>query len=168
MLGRRAAIIGLIGGLSACGFRPMMMQTKNEDVRDDLAAVEITGLKGRLGQLLRNSLLDHMNPQSLSVPPRYILVIELNRNTNALAIQLDNTVTRYNLVLTAYIRLLDREDQAVLYGSTVRRTASYDVVKAPYSTLVAEQDAERRAADEVGVDISNQLAVHFARQAPVV
>ena len=113
MLGRRAAIIGLIGGLSACGFRPMMMQSKNEDVRDDLAAVEITGLKGRLGQLLRNSLLDHMNPQSLSIAPRYILAIQLNRKTDALAIQLDNTVTRCNLVLTANIRLLDREDLLV-------------------------------------------------------
>ena len=168
MLGRRAAIIGLIGGVSACGFRPMMRQVKNEGVRGELAAVKITGLNGRLGQLVRNSLLDHMNPQSATVPSRYILVIRLTRKTNSLAIQLDNTVTRYNLVLTANIRLLDGEDQEELYTATVRRAASYDVVKAPYSTLVAEQDAERRAADEVGVDISNQLAVHFARQAPVV
>lgn len=168
MLGRRAAIIGLIGGLSACGFRPMMRQVNNEGVRDELAAVKVTGLSGRLGQLLRNSLLDNMNPQSVTVPPRYILTVRLTRKTKSLAIQLDNTVTRYNLILTANIRLLDGEDQAVLYQSTVRRSASYDVVKAPYSTLVAEQDAARRAANEVGGDISNQLAVHFARQAPVV
>lgn len=168
MLGRRAAIVGLIGGVSACGFRPMMRQVGNEDVRGELAAVKITGLNGRLGQLVRNSLLDHMNPQSATVPSRYILVIQLTQKTNSLAIQLDNTVTRYNLVVTANIRLLDGEDQKELYKSIVRRAASYDVVKAPYSTLVAEQDAARRAADEVGVDISNQLAVHFARQAPVV
>lgn len=168
MLGRRAAIIGLIGGLSACGFRPMMRQVNNEGVRDELAAVKITGLSGRLGQLLRNSLLDHMNPQSATVPSRYILTIRLTQKTKSLAIQLDNTVTRYNLILTAKIRLLDGEDQKELYKSTVRRVASYDVVKAPYSTLVAEQDAGRRAANEVGGDISNQLAVHFARQAPVV
>ena len=48
MLGRRAAIIGLIGGLSGCGFRPMMMESNKDSVRDDLAAVEAGPLPAEL------------------------------------------------------------------------------------------------------------------------
>jgi hypothetical protein len=38
------------------------------------------------------------------------------------------------------------------------------VSSAPYATLAAEVDAERRIAREVGDNIGTQLAVHFARQ----
>jgi hypothetical protein len=39
--------------------------------------------------------------------------------------------------------------------------ASYNVRRAPYSTLIAEQDAERRAAVEVAKEISLLLSAYF-------
>jgi hypothetical protein len=45
----------------------------------------------------------------------------------------------------------------------VRRVASYNVSREPYADLVAAQDAERRAAQEVATDIRTLLAVEFAR-----
>jgi hypothetical protein len=55
----------------------------------------------------------------------------------------------------------------VLVASRVRRVASYNVSREPYADLVAAQDAERRAAQEVAADIRTLLAVQFAR-APTV
>ena len=169
--GRRAflstglgVIVGL-GLLAGCGFRPMLKAGEEPAVREQLAAIEIAGLAGRLGQLVRNALLDELNPTALEVPSRYKLVIQLNRRASALGIQLNNTITRYNLTLTARFQLLD--DAEILYSSTVRRIASYNVRRAPYSTLVAEIDAERRAAQEIGTDIRTLLAVHFARTTDV-
>jgi LPS-assembly lipoprotein len=98
------------------------------------------------------------------VPRRYLLAVRLRRTSNALAIQLDNTITRYNLTLIAQIQLLDQEQRTPLYSSTVRRIASYNVRRAPYATLVAELDAERRAAREIGNNIRTLLAVYFARE----
>ena len=118
-----------------------------------------------MGYLVRDSLLDQLNPSGADVPNRYVLEISLQRHTDALGIQLDNTVTRYNLTLTARFRLLDAATQNVLYSSVVRRVASYNAIRDPYAELAAELDAEQSAAREVGNDIETQLAIHFVREA---
>ena len=92
-------------------------------------------------------------------------MIKLTNTNSALAIQLDNTITRYNLALTAGFELRRRGDQELLYVSSVRRVASYNVRRAPFATLTAKTDAERRAAEEVADDIRTLLALHFQRKA---
>ena len=91
------------------------------------------------------------------------------RNTNrALAIQLDNTITRYNLTLVRGLRASRRrEDQrGALSAREVRRVASYNVQPGtPFATLTAREDAERRAAKEIADDIRTLLALHFQRRA---
>lgn len=163
MPGRRAALLGALTLLAGCGFRPMLGMGDDPEVRRQLAAIDVAGLSGRLGQLVRIALLDELNPSALEVPARYRLLIRLNRRSSALGIQLDNTITRYNLTLTARFQLLEPAEDDILYSSTVRRIASYNVRRAPYATLVAELDAERRAAQEISNNIRTLLAVHFAR-----
>jgi LPS-assembly lipoprotein len=168
MLARRAFVLGLPAALGACGFRPLFGQADHPEVRDQLAAIEIAGLDSRLGQLVRNALLEELNPSSLSVPARYQLLVAVRETSSSLGIQLDSTITRYNLTLIARFRLLDLDSRELLYQSTVRRIASYNVPRQPYAELAAERDAEQRAAKEVGTNIRTLLAVHFARQTPTV
>jgi len=164
MASRRAALLGLCAVLGGCGFRPLLGQVDGgTGVRDELAAVEVPVLTGRIGYLVRDNLLDQLNPTAVEVPDRYLLAIRLRRHTSALGIQLDNTITRFNLTLIARFSLLDSSGRAV-YRSTVRRVASYNAIRAPYAELAAELDAERRAARDVSTDIRTQLALHFARQ----
>jgi LPS-assembly lipoprotein len=165
MPARPLVVLGLAAVLAGCGFRPLLKQVDNAGVRSELEAVEIKGLSGREGYLVESSLSNGLNPTGVSVPPRYVLEVRLGRQINALGIQLDNTITRFNLTLTAHFQLHDRSNQQVLYRSTVRRVASYNASTAPYSELTAELDAERRAASEVGNDIRTQLSVYFARKA---
>jgi len=165
MASRRLVLLGLGAALGACGFRPLLRQGKEgAAVRTELAAVEVPLLNGRVGYLVRDSLLEQLNPAGPAVPSRYLLQISLRRRSAALGIQLNNTVTRYNLTLIARFSLLDSADRRVLYESVVRRVASYNASRAPYSEFAAERDAEQRAAREVGTDIGSQLAVYFARQ----
>lgn len=161
---RRAVLLCACLMLGACNLRPMLHATGDEGVRGELEAISITGLDGRLGQLVRNALLDDLNPTGVEVPSRYILEIDLERSAQALGIQLDNVITRFNLELTARFQLLDAASGDLLYQSYVQRIASYNVNLAPYATLAAEVDAERRIAREVGDNIGTLLAVHFARQ----
>jgi LPS-assembly lipoprotein len=162
---RRALLLGACLTLGACNLRPMLHATGDQGVRSELEAISITGLDGRLGQLVRNALLDELNPTGAEVPSRYILEVDLQRSSQALGIQLDNVITRFNLTLTASFQLLDSTSGETVYQSQVQRIASYNVSLAPYATLAAEIDAERRIAREVGDNIGTQLAVHFARQA---
>jgi hypothetical protein len=85
----------------------------------------------------------------------------------ALGIQLDSTITRYNLSVYATFQLRQKDTNDILLGSTVERISSYNVSREPYADLVASHTAERRAADLVGTDISMLLATYFARGAPV-
>lgn len=166
MANRRAALLGLGALLGGCGFRPLLKPADDEPngVREELAAVEVPQLSGRIGFLLRDGLLEQLNPTGREVPRRYRLEISLRSRTSSLGIQLDNTITRYNLTLVARVRLLDSASQRLLYRAVVRRVASYNAIRDPFAEFSTEQDAERRAAREVSHDIWNQLAVHFSRQ----
>lgn len=150
--------------LGACGFRPLLAEADGESVRGQLAAVHVKGLNSRLGQQLRIALEDNLDPISSNTPTLYDLRIRLRRSNKALAIQLDNTITRFNLTLSASFNLKRSEDNQLLYRSRVRRVASYNVRRAPFATLTARQDAERRAAKELADDIRTLLALHFQRR----
>lgn len=165
---RRTLLLGL-AALGACNFRPLYLAQgpANAAVQSELAAIEIRGLSGRLGYLLRNALLDELNPSTLDVPPRYVLDVRLTAAAQRLGIQLDNTTTRYNLVLNAAFQLRNAEGQEVVYASQVRRVASYNVSREPYADLTASRDAERRAAQEIATSIRTLLAVRFARASTV-
>ena len=50
----------------------------------------------------------------------------------------------------------------MLYDSATRRVVSYNVRTDPFATLIAEQDAERRASREVARQIRTILSLYFA------
>lgn len=175
MPSRRLAILGLAAGLGGCGFRPLLKQQAAADadqsVQAELASIEVEPARGQLGQQLRNDLLDQLNPGALAVASRYRLSVQNQVTTNALAIQIDATITRFNLRLRTRFQLRDKQSGKMVYASTVARTSSYNVVRQPYAVKVAETDAQRRAAREVSADVRNLLAVYFAEGAappPVV
>ena len=161
--------LGLAAALGACNFRPMLLAkgADDEPVRAELAAIEIRGLDGRLGYLVRNALLDELNPQSLPVPERYVLDVRVRSRARALGIQLDSTITRYNLSVLAAFQLRQKDTNDILVSSTVERISSYNVSREPYADLVASHTAERRAAELVSTDIGTVLAAYFARGTPV-
>jgi LPS-assembly lipoprotein len=159
---RRTVLLGATMALGACNLRPMLHAVSDEGVRGQLEATKIVGLDDRLGQLVRNALLDELNPAGVAAPSSYILDVKLQRNAQALGIQSNNVITRFNLRLTARFELVEAKSGKVLYQSQIQRIASYNVGQDPYATLSAEVDAERRVAREVGNNIATALAVHFA------
>jgi hypothetical protein len=165
---RHALLLGLAAAAGGCNFRPMLLAEGADDtpVSAELAAIEIRGLDGRLGFLVRNALLDELNPQSLPVPPRYVLDLRVRSQARALGIQLDSTITRYNLSVYAAFQLRAKGSDDVLLNSTFERISSYNVSREPYADLIASQTAERRAADLVGAAIGTVLAAYFARGTP--
>ena len=61
-----------------------------------------------------------------------------------------------------YDLLLVSSGDTVLQG-TVRSVAAYNVVSSDYANVVAERDAELRAAREVGDEMKLRLAVYLAK-----
>ena len=161
---RRFALMALLA-LGACNLRPIYAAPETSKVVPDLAAIEINELGGRRGQYLRNYLLDEFNPQGIVVPPAYKLGVVVTRQSNSLAIQLDNTATRVNMIMGASFTLTRLTDGNVLYNSAIRRVVSYNIRSDPFATLIAEQDAERRASREVARQIRTVLSLYFSERA---
>jgi|GEM_PF-600237 len=193
--------------LGACGFRPLYAGPEGEAVAEELAAIRVEAPLTRLGRILQNQLIDDLNPAGLQVAPRYRLELDLEQSRQALAIQLDDSITRFDLTLAAFFTLREADgappaapdsdpasepaDDALaalpesgaveaddplarpesetaapqapgtLFRSAVRRVATYNVITDPFATLIAEQDAERRAAVEVSRQIRTLLTVFF-------
>ncbi|MGY8995792.1 MAG: LPS assembly lipoprotein LptE [Alphaproteobacteria bacterium] len=173
MITRRAVLrLGGLSGvalLSGCGFQPLYgKQTSGGAIAPELGAIEINeigeGTERRIGQILKNELIDRFTAGQGRQPTRYRLLVEINQSTAALQIQTNDTVTRFNLVLTADFVLYDSTTSTLLYSSTARATGSYDVVESEYATLVAEEATAEDAARELSNTVTNLLSLYFARE----
>ncbi|MDA1097563.1 MAG: LPS assembly lipoprotein LptE [Proteobacteria bacterium] len=163
----------LVGGLSGCGFQAMYgsrvgparnAAANTGDVVSDMAYVDVAPIADRVGQLVRNRLLDLLHPDGMADVPVFRLTAVLSEAREGLAIQQDDSTTRYNLRLTAKFRLIDSRDGAELLNLTTRAIAAYNVVQSDYANLISEKDARKRAALSVAEGIQDRIAVYFSRR----
>ncbi|MZR29803.1 LPS assembly lipoprotein LptE [Sneathiella litorea] len=160
---RVSLVILILGLVSACGFQPLYgSATQNADVQRKLAQVYIEPIYGQTGQILRNELLDRGNPLGLSATPAYRLTVTYSILSEGLAIQNDDTKTRFNLTLTSNFRLTDATGQEVIYSGSTQNIASYNVVQSEFANLSASKNAAKRAALVAAEQINRQISVFFA------
>ena len=162
---RAAALGAALVLLAGCGFRPLYGQRSDGgSTFAELEAIAIGPIPGRVGQILRNHLLDRLTPLGQQRQARYRLEVRLSKFKEGLAIKKDEAITRANLKLTADFVLHDPRSGDPMYQGRSRSTASFNLVRSDFANLVAEQDAERRAAREISDQIMTQLAVFFSRR----
>ncbi len=155
-----------LAALGSCGFRPLYgARAGGAATHQALAAINIPPARNRLNQMVRDQLLDIMTPRGRPRNALYRLDFTVDQEKSAAAIEQDESVERYNLVLTAPFRLVATADNRILMSATARSVTAFNVVLSDYATLVAEQDAASRAAREIGEDIATRLALYFTRQA---
>ncbi len=150
--------------LGACGFRPLYGTDATRDAPGELATIKINPIADRLGQQLRNHLLDLLNPRGRPANPRYVLKVRLNQTTQRLAIEKDAFATRANLRLLAEFSLEDPDSRELVLSGKSLVVSSYNVLDSEFATLMAEKDAKARAAREIAHDIRTRLAAFFVRQ----
>ena len=150
--------------LAGCGFRPLYFErAEMPEVTAELALIDIRPIAERVGQEVRNNLLDLVTPLGEPARARYILTVDLVESRQGLALQRDATVTRYNLTVNAEFHLLDAATRAEVNSGSVRSTAAFNVLRADFANVIAERDAEERAARVVAEEIATRLSVFFAR-----
>lgn len=151
--------------LAGCGFQPVHGQRVNGGgpAATEFAAISIATIPDRIGQLVRNELLDQLTPRGEPANPRYRLQVSLKSDVYDMMIRRDATASRARLTLTATYRLT-AGDQAVTDG-TARAMVSYDLpAEASFATIASERDGERQAAKAVAEQITSRLAAHFAKR----
>lgn len=162
---RRGATLLLALALAGCGFQPLYgaRERGGPGSVEALTQISVDPIPDRIGQILRNNLVDRFNPRGEPDRARYRLAVKVIVSKEGLAITKDESITRFNLRITAIFALLEADSGKELHRGIARTIAAYNVVDSQFATLSAEKDAEARAARELSDDLRTRLAVYFTR-----
>jgi LPS-assembly lipoprotein len=155
-------VLGLL--LEACGFQPMMATPTNQPaVNEQLAQVTIDEIPDRVGQELRNRLIDHFYRDGRPAKPLYRLIIKLDTSQMTLAVQSDVSASRSEWIVTANYQLYYIPNNTLVLSGSSRAVPGYNVTYAQYSSFVSESAAFDRGIVYVGDDIATRVGMYFAR-----
>ena len=149
-----AALVAVAG----CDFQPIHGESSAAST-SGLANLDIALIADRTGQMMRNELLQQMQPRGAHPSPRFGLDVKLTETLTDLAIRKDNFATRANLTLIAQFSVISRADGSLLFSSQARSVNSYNILTSDFATLSARADARRRAVRQLALDIKERLAV---------
>lgn len=152
--------------VSACGFRPVYGDGPNGAVSADLGAVMVEPIPDRLGQLVRNNLVDRLaiGPERAA---RYRLSIAIEPEVEGFGFRSDDrAVTRERMILRARFEMRMIETGEVVLAQDTSASMSYDVVQSDFATFSATRDAERRLAEQIADDVAARLALYFQQAQP--
>ena len=172
---KRLAAIALSGLLGACGFHPLygVPDTPKGTMQGTLSSIYVEPMPERLGYQMRNALIDLLDGKGDAAGAAYRLRVTLSQKSEAVGVQsqtapggiTQTAITRYNDRLVAEYELIDIKTNAVVTKGTETGLSAYNVLSSPYATLAVQQDADRRAAEDIADRIRVDIAVHFAQQA---
>jgi LPS-assembly lipoprotein len=151
----------LLGAVSGCGFEPLYGDQRGGSVMGPLAEVEIAPIQERVGQEIRNRLIDRMRSPSRAPAVKYRLLVSTNSNRADYGVAKETAPTFSSVSLVARYSLLDASSGVLLTNNAAIAIVNFSSTTSPFSTIVGDDDARRRAAEQVADTIVNQLAVYF-------
>jgi len=144
-------------GLAACGFRPMHA-SQSFGAAPVAADIVVAPIPDRLGQQVRNALIDQLTPRGLPARPAYELVVALSDEVEGYGFEPDREVTRERVRLTALYRLMDLTSGEAVLAGEARALVAYDVVQSDFAAFATRQDAREEAAQTLVADIVARIA----------
>ncbi|MBY0431646.1 MAG: hypothetical protein K2Q10_10645 [Rhodospirillales bacterium] len=161
---RRAAIaLAAAALLAGCGFQPLYGPRDNAPaVTGEMAAIAISPIENRLGQMLRNELVDRLTPHGTPQNSRYQLNVTLNPKTTEHAFRKDDTATRALFSVTGSFSLL--QGGKPIFSGPVNSSVPYDILDAHFTTIAAQRDAEQRTIRMMADDLTMRLSLYFTQK----
>jgi LPS-assembly lipoprotein len=150
--------------LSGCGFKPLYgvdSASHRPSTVQQFAAVEIPVLPDRLGQQLRNKLIDVLHPSGASGDPRYALSITIKEADLNLGLQSNATATRGQVRITAQFWLVEKSSGKILEHETLRTSTGYDILINQFDTALTVDDARDKGLQQLADDLTLRLALYF-------
>ncbi|MBI1180400.1 MAG: hypothetical protein GC201_07560 [Alphaproteobacteria bacterium] len=152
--------------LPGCGFQPMYGADSTgarPAVVQKLASIHIRPIPDRLGQVVRNQLLDAINPTGQPDHPAYELGLLVGEEREDVGLRENASATRANYRMSAKFELRDANSNDLVYSGTTWAETSFDIVQQDYPTVIAQQDARQRLAVQLADEIRTRLAVFFTK-----
>lgn len=162
MLFRLCALASFCFALS-CGFTPVYKTSQGATpVQEQTSEIKILPVPEQSGRILVQNLKSLLNPQNISRPKKYELSITLSETiNNDQGILGDNTATRSTMRVTAAYTLMDIESKEILLKNSTFAISSYNILTAPYATVVSEQTTRERLIEILADNIALRMANYF-------
>lgn len=149
--------------LTGCGFHPLYAPGGEQDA--DMSAIFVDVIPDRQGQLLRQSLQEHLEGTDDAVAKRFILSIAYAEHVEGIGIQSDNSSTRTRVTgdVTWSLKPIGIHSSQIT-GGKVRALDGYDISNEQffYSDLSLEA-LNRRMANALADQITQAIAVYFRK-----
>lgn len=158
----------LIGAaiLSACGFKPIYATPtgENSTLNQRVAIRSVAGSQ-TINPIVVDALERRMQLKD-GVAPEYDLYVTVSERAERLAVQIDNTTTRYNYRLRGRYTVIDL-NTGRRFNGIADAVTSYNIVSSQYSTLFAENTAREKAADMLAEEIERDLLMRFVKKGAI-
>jgi LPS-assembly lipoprotein len=161
---RRLAVAGaLLAGLAlaACGFTPLYA---TKGLAAGMSSIEVKVPHGRLAYLLSESLNDDL-ARDRDRPAVYRLDLTVTSRVFARGLNLDETAAYYEDHVTVDYRLIEIATGRVMKTGSQPVEVTYAATNIPYAGIAAQEDAQKRAADQAADRIRTDLGIYFTTQA---
>lgn len=159
--------------ISACGFEPLYVEktTNNDlwyydnefdtDIVQEMAQIKIEGATDRIGQLVKNELIDNLTPHGIPSHAKYFLKLEpIKSYRKEQALRDDITATREKVKYSLHYSLWSKEKGSLVSGKSWI-FLSYDLLDNPYSTTMGKKKVEKDGAKILANDISLRIGAYF-------
>ena len=157
-IARRTLLLSL-AALGGCGFRPLYGGGTTSGPGRLLGKVRIIAARGELPFRLREALVENLRPSPSNAP--LTLTVEAKVTRDALLIEEDDEITRFNLTLDVDYALRRVSEKTPLYSNEARSIAAFNATASQFATLVSEREVQARAAEDVADKISRRLAAVY-------
>lgn len=151
--------------LAGCGFQPLYGTRTDQASGAELSSIRINPIQDRIGQQLRNQLIDQIQPRGAQ-DVRYTLDVKLAERRSDLSVLRDASTTIASVTVIAEYTLTNLRQNAVVLRETISSEISYTALAGGFTTLVSESDAREKATRQVGDQIATRLSLFFTRNRP--
>ncbi len=164
---RTLAALCALSLLAGCGFRPVYgvhSAGHSPAAIQQFAAIDIPVLPDRLGQQMRNLLIDSLHPNGAAGDYRYKLSVGITEAVVSLGLQENSTSTRGQVRLTVKYSLADAETGKTVLKETLRTSTGYNILINQFSSVLSQDDAEQQGLQQIADDMTLHLALYFTTQ----
>ena len=158
-----AAALTLLGG---CGFHPLYGRdsaSHQPAIAAEFASIQIAVLPDKLGQKMRNLLIDSLHISGASAEPQYTLTMTVKEAVINLGLQENSTSTRGQVRITVEYFLSDKLTGKTLLKETLRTSAGYNILINQFSSLLSQDDAENQGLQQISDQMTEHMALYFRK-----